>query len=207
MCLLLLPTHKVQCCPASEHNEPLRRARVALSSCRSYYARMDDDYKQVTGEEVAKAQKEPGRERRSTTLGQLPFIQHSAETVAALSRFDRACLRFLRFVVARRVMACCLITSFYVVLAGMGVVLGCLDISPNYQYEWVACGVVGNNAFVTTRWRQWCHSFARAGHRYEKEHAQPRRAPGGRRGRRPAGRHGHGAARARGPAYVDRVRN
>lgn len=29
MCLLLLPTHKVQCCPASEHNEPLRRARVA----------------------------------------------------------------------------------------------------------------------------------------------------------------------------------
>jgi len=98
---------------------------------------MDDDYKQVAGEEVAKAQKEPGRERRSTTLGQLPFIQHSAETVAALSRFDRGCLRFLRFVVARRVIACCLITAFYVILAGTGVALDCLDLSSNYQYEWV----------------------------------------------------------------------
>ena len=57
--------------------------------------------------------------------------------MAALSRFDRACLRFLRFVVARRVIACCLITAFYVILAGTGVALGCLDLSPNYQYEWV----------------------------------------------------------------------
>ena len=44
---------------------------------------------------------------RRVTLGQLPFLPHSDETLQGLSRLDRACLAFLRFVVARRVVACC----------------------------------------------------------------------------------------------------
>ena len=74
---------------------------------------------------------------RRVTLGQLPFLPHSAETLSGLSRLDRACLAFLRFVVARRVVACCAIAGLYAMLAGAGVALGCLDLSPNYQYEWV----------------------------------------------------------------------
>ena len=74
---------------------------------------------------------------RRVTLGQLPFLPHSDETLRGLSRLDRACLAFLRFVVARRVLSCCAIAGLYSLLAGAGVALGCLDLSPNYQYEWV----------------------------------------------------------------------
>ena len=74
---------------------------------------------------------------RRVTLGQLPYLPHTAATLSGLSRLDRACLAFLRFVVARRVLACCAIAGLYAMLAGAGVALGCLDLSPNYQYEWV----------------------------------------------------------------------
>ena len=82
-------------------------------------------------------EKETPAPPRRVTLGQLPFLPHSAETLNGLSRLDRACLAFLRFVVARRVVACCAIAGLYAMLAGAGVALGCLDLSPNYQYEWV----------------------------------------------------------------------
>ena len=82
-------------------------------------------------------EKETPAPPRRVTLGQLPFLPHSAETLRGLSRLDRACLAFLRFVVARRVLACCAIAGLYAMLAGAGVALGCLDLSPNYQYEWV----------------------------------------------------------------------
>ena len=82
-------------------------------------------------------EKETPAPPRRVTLGQLPFLPHSAETLRGLSRLDRACLAFLRFVVARRVVACCAIAGLYAMLAGAGVALGCLDLSPNYQYEWV----------------------------------------------------------------------
>ena len=74
---------------------------------------------------------------RRVTLGQLPYLPHTAATLSGLSRLDRACLAFCRFVVARRVVACCAIAGLYAMLAGAGVALGCLDLSPNYQYEWV----------------------------------------------------------------------
>ena len=74
---------------------------------------------------------------RRVTLGQLPYLPHTAATLGGLSRLDRACLAFCRFVVARRVVACVMIAGLYSLLAGAGVALGCLDLSPNYQYEWV----------------------------------------------------------------------
>ena len=82
-------------------------------------------------------EKETPAPPRRVTLGQLPFLPHTAATLSGLSRLDRACLAFLRFVVARRVVACCAIAGLYAMLAGAGVALGCLDLSPNYQYEWV----------------------------------------------------------------------
>jgi len=75
--------------------------------------------------------------RRPVTLHQLSFREHSEQTLAAVGRFDRLCLQFLKFVVARRALAFCLVTGFYVALAGAGVALGCLTPSPEYQYEWV----------------------------------------------------------------------
>jgi hypothetical protein len=74
---------------------------------------------------------------RRVTLHQLSFREHSEQNLAALGRIDRLCLRFLKFVVARRALAFCLVTGFYVSLAGAGVALGCLTPSPEYQYEWV----------------------------------------------------------------------
>ena len=75
--------------------------------------------------------------RRPVTLHQLSFREHSEQNFTALGRFDRLCLRFLKFVVARRALAFCLVTGFYVALAGVGLALGCLTPSPQYQYEWI----------------------------------------------------------------------
>ena len=74
---------------------------------------------------------------RRVTLHQLSFREHSEQNLTALGRFDRLCLRFLKFVVARRALAFCLVTGFYVALAGAGIAFGCLTPSPEYQYEWV----------------------------------------------------------------------
>ena len=73
---------------------------------------------------------------RRVTLHQLSFREHSEQSLTALGRFDRLCLRFLKFVVARRALAFCLVTGFYVALAGAGLALGCLTPSPQYEYEW-----------------------------------------------------------------------
>ena len=62
---------------------------------------------------------------RRVTLGQLPYLPHTAATLSGLSRLDRACLAFCRFVVARRVVACCAIAGLYAVLAGAGI---CVEI-------------------------------------------------------------------------------
>ena len=70
-------------------------------------------------------EKETPAPPRRVTLGQLPFLPHSAETLNGLSRLDRACLAFLRFVVARRVVACCAIAGLYEMLAGAGI---CVEI-------------------------------------------------------------------------------
>ena len=43
--------------------------------------------------------------RRPVTLHQLSFREHSEQNLATLGRFDRLCLRFLKFVVARRALA------------------------------------------------------------------------------------------------------
>ena len=75
--------------------------------------------------------------RRRLTLHQLSFREHSEQNLTAVGRFDQLCLRFLKFVVARRALAFCLVTGFYVALAGAGVALGCLTPSPEYQYEWI----------------------------------------------------------------------
>lgn len=75
--------------------------------------------------------------RRRLTLHQLSFREHSEQNLTAVGRFDRLCLRFLKFVVARRALAFCLVTGFYVALAGAGIALGCLTPSPQYEYEWV----------------------------------------------------------------------
>ena len=55
--------------------------------------------------------------RGRVTLHQLSFWEHSDSNLAALGRFDRLCLRFLKFVVARRAFAFCVVTGFYVALA------------------------------------------------------------------------------------------
>ena len=75
--------------------------------------------------------------RRRVTLHQLSFREHSEQNLTAVGRFDRLCLRFLKFVVARRALAFCLVTGLYVALAGAGIALGCLTPSPVYQYEWI----------------------------------------------------------------------
>ena len=70
-------------------------------------------------------EKETPAPPRRVTLGQLPFLPHSDETLRGLSRLDRACLAFLRFVVAKRVVACVMIAGLYAVLAGAGI---CVEI-------------------------------------------------------------------------------
>ena len=75
--------------------------------------------------------------RRPVTLHQLSFREHSVQNLTAVGRFDRVCLRFLKFIVARRALAFCVVMGFYVALAGAGIALGCLTPSPQYEYEWI----------------------------------------------------------------------
>ena len=110
---------------AATARDPTKKFTFSVRTRTLFWRRAEDDGKE--------AHAPP----RRVTLGQLPFLPHSAETLNGLSRLDRACLAFLRFVVARRVLACCAIAGLYAMLAGAGVALGCLDLSPNYQYEWV----------------------------------------------------------------------
>ena len=105
--------------------DPTKKFTFSVRTRTLFWRRAEDDGKE--------AHAPP----RRVTLGQLPFLPHSAETLNGLSRLDRACLAFCRFVVARRVLSCCMIAGLYSLLAGAGVALGCLDLSPNYQYEWV----------------------------------------------------------------------
>ena len=75
--------------------------------------------------------------RRRMTLHQLSFREHSEQNLTAVGRFDRLCLRFLKFIVTQRALAFCVVTGSYVALAGAGLALGCLTPSPQYQYEWI----------------------------------------------------------------------
>ena len=109
---------------AAEKRDPTKKFTFSVRTRTLFWRRADE-------------KSETPAPPRRVTLGQLPFLPHSAETLNGLSRLDRACLAFCRFVVARRVLSCCMIAGLYSLLAGAGVALGCLDLSPNYQYEWV----------------------------------------------------------------------
>ncbi len=88
-------------------------------------------------EDEARIAKTTSAPRQRVTLHQLSFREHSEHNIAAVGRFDRLCLRFLRFVVAQRALAFCMVTGFYAALAGAGLALGCLTPSPQYEYEWI----------------------------------------------------------------------
>ena len=113
-----------------QHADPTAHARVATSP------QADVDHEAALPLEddlrIAKTTSAP----RRVTLHQLSFREHSVQNLTALGRFDRLCLRFLKFVVARRALAFCMVTGFYVALAGAGIALGCLTPSPTYEYEW-----------------------------------------------------------------------
>ena len=110
---------------------PTAPARVATSP------RADVDHEAAMPlEDEARIAKTTSAPRR-VTLHQLSFREHSEQNLTALGRFDKLCLRFLKFIVARRAFAFCLVTGFYVALAGAGIALGCLTPSPEYQYEWI----------------------------------------------------------------------
>ena len=114
-----------------QREDPTAPARVATSP----HADVDHEAAMSLEDEARIAKTTSSR--RPVTLHQLAFREHSEQNLAALGRIDRLCLRFLKFVVARRALAFCLVTGFYVALAGAGVALGCLTPSPEYQYEWV----------------------------------------------------------------------
>ena len=94
--------------------DPTKKFTFSVRTRTLFWRRAEDDGKAAA----------PAPPRR-VTLGQLPFLPHSAETLSGLSRLDRACLAFLRFVVARRVVACCAIAGLYAMLAGAGI---CVEI-------------------------------------------------------------------------------
>ena len=98
---------------AEKTRDPTKKFTFSVRTRTLFWRRAEDD-----GKAAAPAP-------RRVTLGQLPFLPHSAETLNGLSRLDRACLAFLRFVVARRVLACCAIAGLYAVLAGAGI---CVEI-------------------------------------------------------------------------------
>ena len=112
--------------------DPTAPARVATSPQAEYV----DHEAALPLEDEARIAKTTSS-RRPVTLHQLSFREHSEQNLTALGRFDRLCLRFLKFVVARRTLAFCLVTGFYVALGGAGIALGSLMPSPQYQYEWI----------------------------------------------------------------------
>ena len=119
-----------------QREDPTAPARVATSPQAKYV----DHEAAIPLDDEARPPKTTSASRRRVTLHQLSFREHSEQNLTALGRFDRLCLRFLKFVVARRALAFCLVTGFYVALAGAGLVLGCLTPSPQYQYEWIIDG-------------------------------------------------------------------
>ena len=116
-----------------QREDPTAPARVATSPQATEYV---DHEAAMPLEDEARIAKTASVPRR-VTLHQLSFEEHSDSNIAALGRFDRLCLRFLKFVVTWRALAFCLVTGFYVALAGAGIALGCLMPSPQYQYEWI----------------------------------------------------------------------
>jgi len=114
-----------------QREDPTAPARVAISPQAEYV----DHEAAMSLEDEARIAKTTSS-RRPVTLHQLAFREHSEQNLTALGRFDRLCLRFLKFIVARRALAFCLVTGFYVALAGAGLALGCLTPSPQYEYEW-----------------------------------------------------------------------
>ena len=115
-----------------QREDPTTPARVATSPQAKYV----DHEAAMSLEDEARLGKTTSS-RRPVTLHQLSFREHSEQNITALRRFDQLCLRFLKFVVARRALAFCLVTGFYVALAGAGLALGCLTPSPQSQYEWI----------------------------------------------------------------------
>ena len=103
-----------------QREDPTAPARVATSPQAKEY--VDHEAAMSLETRIAKTT----TLRRRLTLHQLSFREHSEQNLAALSRFDRLCLRFLKFVVARRALSFCLVTGFYVSLAGAGLALGCV---------------------------------------------------------------------------------
>ena len=114
-----------------QREDPTAPARVATSPQADV-----DQEAAIPLEDEARPPKTSAPHQR-VTLHQLSFGEHSNSNLAALGRFDRLCLRFLKFVVARRALAFCVVMGFYVALAGAGLALGCLTPSPEYQYEWL----------------------------------------------------------------------
>ena len=114
-----------------QREDPTAPARVATSP------HADVDHEAATPlEDEARIAKTASASRRRVTLHQLSFREHSEQNLSAVGLFDRLCLRFLKFVVARRALAFCVVTGFYAALAGAGLALGCLTPSPQYEYEW-----------------------------------------------------------------------
>ena len=96
-----------------QREDPTAPARVATSP------QADVDHEAAMPlEDEARIAKTASAPRRRVTLHQLALQEHSAQNLTALGRIDRLCLRFLKFVVARRALAFCLVTGFYVTLAG-----------------------------------------------------------------------------------------
>ena len=101
-----------------QFEDPKAPARVATRADVDHEAAMEDE---------ARIAKTASASRRRVTLHQLSFREHSEQNLSAVGLFDRLCLRFLKFVVARRALAFCLVTGFYVSLAGAGLALGCVE--------------------------------------------------------------------------------
>ena len=82
-----------------QREDPTAPARVATSPQAEYV----DHEAAMSLEGEARIAKTSSR--RPVTLHQLSFREHSVQNLTAVGRFDRVCLRFLKFIVARRALA------------------------------------------------------------------------------------------------------
>ena len=82
-----------------QREDPTAPARVATSP----QADVDQEAAMPLEDEARIAKTTSSR--RPVTLHQLSFREHSVQNLTAVGRFDRLCLRFLKFIVARRVLA------------------------------------------------------------------------------------------------------
>ena len=101
-----------------QREDPTAPARVATSP------QADVDHEAAMSLEDGARIAKPAPAPRRVALHQLSFREHSEQNLTALGPFDRVCLRFLKFVVARRTLAFCFVTGFYVALAGAALHLG-----------------------------------------------------------------------------------